>query len=269
MTDFSALFAGLRQTAQTSPHPTEKIAAQLILWPYRVQPAVTNARPAMINTRRVSLDTKIANRSLYAHAETRALLSAHGAARGATLLVTDPFCPNCAKQIALSGIARVIVDGEGFAKPYFIKNSDAFQTLSLAILGWFGVQVFTWDQGKLIRLGPPPHVVSDIALTPDNVQLPITGALFRQDVHSRGLRFDGPVFTDKYDARVESLTATLMLMTKRGLYPDHSRPVTMSDWPASPRPFIDALVPGFHRYEILSNDAPEWAEELRHLGIEF
>ncbi len=269
MADWSTLFPLLREQALTSPHPTEKIAAQLILWPHRVQQPVTNARPKSINTRAMPLDLKIADRSLYAHAETRALLSSRGPVRGATLLVTDPFCPNCAKQIALAGIGRVIIDGAGFAKPYFIKNSDAFQRLSLSILAWFGVQAFTWDNEELIRLGPPGHVISDISLTPDYAELPCTGALFHQHVRSRGLRFEGPVFTDKYDARVESLTATLMLLAKRGLSPDLSRPVILSDWPASPRPFIDALVHGYSQYQITGGDAPEWSGQLRDIGIEF
>lgn len=260
----------LRQTAAASPHPTDKIAAQILYRDGSYDPAHFNARPDAVVARHVPLTLKIADRSLYVHAETRALVSATRATRGASLLVSDPFCPNCAKQIALAGIRRIVIDGAGFAKLYFAKNEQAFRTLSLSVATLYGVKVFVADDGgTLTELRPPQQVIRAVVNVEQRAILPTLQGLYRRQVVAHGLMFLSDDFTAKYDPLVDAATHALVRCIKMGRKPDVTRPAVLSHWPNNPRPFIDLLGAGIMRFQIQdAHPAPEWAGSLAGLGVE-
>lgn len=257
----------LRQAAELSPHASDKIAAQLVwIKGHKAEPAY-NARPKIINDLNVPITTKIANRSLFVHAETRALLNAKHKIEGAVMLLTDPFCPNCAKQMAVEGVSLVVIDHKGFTKPYFTRNEDVFWTLSMSIAAYANVQVMRWhENGDLEELKPTREVVTAYHPIPsDRAMLPVSSWL-RRDVRVCAKQFVGETFTEKYDDRVESLHAAIFDMAYGKLRYDAKRPVRLTHWPRTPRPFIDALECGIKNYEI-QGDAPAWADDLSIVGI--
>lgn len=127
----------------TSPHPSNKIAAtlegqgpdgKLFTLSY------TNHWPDVI-TGNIGRDKKIGNSSGTIHAETACLLNAPHT-QGAMLYVTDPPCPNCAKNAGEAGIAEVFIDHKGFDKDFAIRRGSDFENLSLRILEHAGISVF-------------------------------------------------------------------------------------------------------------------------------
>ncbi len=265
---FAPLFDSLRAVAAQSPHPTEKIAAQICYSGGRRDVACFNARPAIIDDLGIPQGQKIADRSLYAHAETRAILMASRATKGTTLYATDPFCPNCAKQILCAGIKRVVIDGSGFAKPYFQKNKAAFESVSLSIAQWFGIEVCVWHDGKTQKLSPDHMAIDDVVALEEACVLPVRGGLWTRQIAERALAMRGDAFTTKYDGRIEAFHIALIGAARKGLKPDTTREVFLSHWPSNPRVFIDGLTAGLTRYDIMHKDGrPDWADELAALGI--
>ena len=257
----------LRQAAELSPHASDKIAAQLVwMQGHKAEPAY-NARPKIIDDLNVPITTKIANRSLFVHAETRALLNAEHKIKGAVMLLTDPFCPNCAKQMAIEGVSLVVIDHQGFTKPYFTRNEEVFWTLSMSIADYCNVEVVRWhEDGELEILKPKRAVVTSYHPIPkDRATLPVSSWL-RRHVRVCAKHFVGEGFTEKYDDRVESLHAAIFDMAYAKLRYDGERPVRLTQWPRTPRPFIDALECGIQNYEI-QGEAPAWAADLRAVGI--
>ena len=95
----------------TSPHPANKIAATVFGLDTTGQPfsvSRTNCWPQSIADR-IGMDADIGDSSGTIHAETAAIFAAPVTA-GAALCVTDPFCPNCAKNIAEAGIRTIYID---------------------------------------------------------------------------------------------------------------------------------------------------------------
>lgn len=264
------LFHDLRASAAESPHPTEKIAARILYPSGQSDSPRTNARPALIDALGIPQGTKIAGRSLYVHAETRAILHATRSTRGATLMVTDPFCPNCAKQIALAGISRVIVDRHGFQKLYYHKNEAAFAELSHAILAWAGVAVFVAEDGRLERQTHNAPVIKAARKMEDRAELRVSGSWWgRRRLQARGIAFEGPAFTGKYDARIEAPVAALMAAKRKALLPKTLEPVFLSHWPDTPRAFVDALELSIDRWRVEQRPAPDWAKTLEEFGVRF
>lgn len=262
-------FHAVRQAAALSPHPTEKIAAQIVYSSGEAEEPRCNARPPIIEAMGIAPGTKIANRSLYVHAETRALLHARRSTRGATLIVTDPFCPNCAKQIAMAGIAKVVVDRQGFEKRYYQKNIAAFAELSHAILAWAGVAVYVANEdGSSERLIHNAPVIKSAMKMKDVARLRVSGSWCgTRWIVKRGIAFDGPAFTHKYDARIEAATVAIMTAKRKGLLPKSLQPLTISEWPDTPRVFIDALELGIENWRVLGGEKPAWTAELPSIGI--
>lgn len=127
-----------------SPHPTNKIAATL----FGVDPKGndfsvlrTNHWPDPIYNK-LGTSQKIGNSSGTIHAETAAILAASCATEGASICITDPFCPNCAKNMAEAGIKNIYIDQDGFDKDFFNRRGGHFDTMSMQICERAGINVY-------------------------------------------------------------------------------------------------------------------------------
>lgn len=126
-----------------SPHPGNKIAACLAYQsPAGDKKSVTatNKWPASIETA-IGRQTRIGNSSGTIHAETACILLAENT-KDADLFITDPPCPNCAKNIAEAGIKNLYIDHKGFEKDFAIRRGDDFQAMSMRIFEHAGMNVF-------------------------------------------------------------------------------------------------------------------------------
>ncbi len=143
-----------------SPHPVNKIAAALAGegpdgLPYSV--AMTNYWPERIHAR-FGAETRIGNASGTIHAETACLLTAPRT-EGASLFVTDPFCPNCAKNMAEAGIRTIYIDHKGFAKDFAARRNAEFEAMSLRIAAKAGIAVYEINRKE--------ETLSPIRIVPD------------------------------------------------------------------------------------------------------
>lgn len=127
----------------SSPHPTSKVSAALFgrdlngddyiiartnRWPERIEQCFTQ-------------DERIGNSSGTIHAETACILAAPYT-KGASICVTDPFCPNCAKNIVEAGIKAVYIDHKGFIKDFAARRGHDFENMSLKIVERAGIAIF-------------------------------------------------------------------------------------------------------------------------------
>ncbi len=81
----------------TSPHPTNKVAAAIFSGADIL--VRTNNWPSRIATV-LGQDARVGNSSGTVHAEVNCISDFPHPTEGASLCITDPFCPNCAKNIA-------------------------------------------------------------------------------------------------------------------------------------------------------------------------
>ena len=133
--------------APQSPHPANKIAATLFgLGEDNEELSITrtNHWPKSIEDK-IGRDTKIGNSSGTIHAETDCILNASFGTEHASLCITDPFCPNCAKNIAEAGIKNIYIDRDGFDKDFFSRRGDHFDTMSMQICQRAGINVYSID----------------------------------------------------------------------------------------------------------------------------
>ncbi len=145
-----------------SLHPENKVAAALFGRGFGS--VKTNYWPdAILNAFGMKQD--IGNSSGTVHAETACILSAGHATEGAGLAITDPFCPNCAKNIAEAGIKKIYIDHKGFEKDFFARRSGHFQTMSMQICEKAGISVYEiWRKDRrLVPIfeTPPGYFVSE------------------------------------------------------------------------------------------------------------
>lgn len=123
----------------TSEHETSRVAACLF---DTAHSAVTiNMRPECLKTH-FRWDDRLGASSQFIHAELAAIASFKGNLRGSHLCVTDPFCPNCAKNITEAGIRTVYIDHKGFQKDFIARNGDEFQSMSMLIAEKAGISVY-------------------------------------------------------------------------------------------------------------------------------
>jgi len=130
--------------ASKSPHPTNKIAATIFgltsdgkefslgrfnHWPNDI-------------FNKIGTDKKIGNSSGTIHAETACILHSPHALEGASICITEPFCPNCAKNIAEAGIKNIFLDEDGFDKDFFKRRGDHFDKMSMQIAQRAGMNVY-------------------------------------------------------------------------------------------------------------------------------
>ncbi|MFK7839741.1 MAG: deaminase [Bdellovibrionales bacterium] len=121
-----------------SPHPTNKIAATLASKGFAL--SKTNQWPKNIETT-IGKETQIGNSSGTLHAETACILNAPSATKGATMYITDPPCPNCMKNMAEAGIAKLYIDHKGFDKDWAKRRGDQFETMSMRVAAKAGLDV--------------------------------------------------------------------------------------------------------------------------------
>lgn len=139
---------------ESSLHPTNKIAATVFGTdcdgnPFSV--SHTNYWPDKIE-KEIGTESRIGNASGTIHAETAAILAAPYT-EGASICVTDPFCPNCAKNIAEAGIKTVYIDHKGFDKDFIVRRENVFDDMSMRICERAGINVYQlWRKEK--RLEP-------------------------------------------------------------------------------------------------------------------
>lgn len=123
----------------SSRHADNKIAATVFKDSNSV--SKTNDWPAIILDK-LGQDARIGDSSGTVHAEVNCLNHLSFASEGASLAITDPCCPNCAKCIAEAGIKSVYIDHKGFEKDFAVRRGDEFQDMSLRILAHAGVSLF-------------------------------------------------------------------------------------------------------------------------------
>lgn len=154
ITPYEAMQAAVDIVHQ-SPHPTNKIAASLLVGDTLT--LATNGWPRPIEEK-IGTFTRIGNSSGTVHAEVSCILNAT-VSDGGSLFITDPFCPNCAKNIAESGVKKIYIDHKGFQKDFANRRGDDFGTMSLRIAGRAGIaiyQIFRKEQ-RVETLHEPPE----------------------------------------------------------------------------------------------------------------
>lgn len=103
----------------------------------------TNYWPAIIEER-IGSTTRIGNASGSIHAETACLFEAWKKGIPTDqlrMIITDPPCPNCSKNLVEAGIRYIALDSAGYEKAYFKENENDFRAMSLEIYQRAGVQV--------------------------------------------------------------------------------------------------------------------------------
>lgn len=127
----------------SSPHPTNKIAATLFGTDragHDFSVSATNYWPDAIR-KTIGTASRIGNASGTIHAETACILQAPYT-DGASLCVTDPFCPNCAKNMAEAGIKTISIDHKGFQKDFIARREHAFADMSMRVCEKAGIAVY-------------------------------------------------------------------------------------------------------------------------------
>lgn len=138
----------------TSPHPESKVAASLFNMTETL--SKTNEWPAII-LEKIGTDHRIGDSSGTLHAEVNCIIHAEFPTDGASLAITDPCCPNCAKCIAEAGIKKVFIDHKGFEKDFATRRGDEFQDMSLRILAHAGISIYKVmrKENKIVTLYEP------------------------------------------------------------------------------------------------------------------
>ncbi|PZO88706.1 MAG: deoxycytidylate deaminase [Micavibrio aeruginosavorus] len=195
-----------------SAHETNKIAATLYGDGFSL--SRTNYWPEPI-LKSFGKDTDIGNSSGTVHAETSCILQAGRAVEGATLCITDPFCPNCAKNIVEAGIKKIYIDHKGFDKDFFHRRSGHFETLSMRICEKAGVSVYQlWrkdERTAAIHAAPIGYEPQeDSPVYTENVES-LSESIF-QDVIARAFKFHEKrkfalAFAKEGNGNIVSLTA--------------------------------------------------------------
>lgn len=143
---------------ESSPHPTNKIAATLVCADGQ-SISKTNGWPPAIETA-FGREGKIGNASGTVHAETACILSAPSTTKDAQIFITDPPCPNCMKNLAEAGIKKLYIDHKGFDKDFAKRRGDHFEAMSLRIAERAGISVY-----KITR---KTQEIETILATPEN-----------------------------------------------------------------------------------------------------
>lgn len=137
------IFHNIKKTLDLAPsshHPTNKIAATLFGDDWDI--SHTNYWPASILSQ-IGDQTKVGNASGTVHAETACIIGAFPhPVEGASICITDPFCPNCAKNMAEAGIKTIYIDQAGFDKDFFKRRGGNFDKMSMRICEQAGIAVY-------------------------------------------------------------------------------------------------------------------------------
>jgi len=181
-----------------SQHPTHPIAATLYGRDENDEPYIiskTNTWPRAIDDA-IGRDTKIGGSSPTIHAEVAAILAAPGQTEGAHIFVTDPPCPNCAKNIIEAGITAVYIDHKGFGKRFAAERQKDIE-LSYALFEDAGIPVYkVFRKDKIMK---PLVELPEGFQRPDYEKAPIIEPLKGEPKLAEFLR-DAAAFRGKYDA---------------------------------------------------------------------
>lgn len=142
-----------------SEHPVNKISACLFSpFEKREELSSTNIRPAQLRNE-FALNERIGISSQYLHAETATLFQSHASTDGMAIAVTDPFCPNCAKNMAEAGIRSIFIDSKGLDKDFAKRRGPDFESMSLTIALKAGINVFIVNRKEqsITPVINPPH----------------------------------------------------------------------------------------------------------------
>ncbi|HEY0902096.1 MAG TPA: deoxycytidylate deaminase [Micavibrio sp.] len=136
-----------------SPHPVNKIAATIYGSDRQGREfsiSRTNYWPELIEAR-LGKERDIGDSSGTIHAETTCILNAP-ISENAAICVTDPFCPNCAKNMAEAGIKKIYIDHKGFTKDFASRRGAAFESMSMQICERAGIDVYQlWRKERRIE----------------------------------------------------------------------------------------------------------------------
>lgn len=137
-----------------SPHPSNKIAAYLFGQDYEKKPfsfGSTNFWPDGI-LKKIGKEKRIGSASGTVHAETACIMNTPITENG-EIYITDPFCPNCAKNIAEAGITRIYIDHKGFEKDFASRRIEFFKSISLPVCDKSSIEVYQiWRKDKKLEL---------------------------------------------------------------------------------------------------------------------
>jgi len=137
MTPFTAMQHAV-DIVSTSEHNKNKIASCLFTTNNNI--ARVNHRPDILKSK-FTPDLRVGKASQFIHSETACLFDANFPTEGASICITDPMCPNCAKAICESGITHVYIDHKGLDKDFAQRRGNDFQSLSLLMMEKAGIIV--------------------------------------------------------------------------------------------------------------------------------
>ncbi len=146
----------------SSPHHTNKISATVFNDTESF--SSTNIWPDIIRNN-IGIEARIGSSSGTVHAEVNCLIHFQSPTEGASLCITDPFCPNCAKNLAESGIRRIYIDHKGFDKEFAQRRAEELQSMSFRIATRAGISLYTvWrKEGRIepIHEVEPDYIPSE------------------------------------------------------------------------------------------------------------
>ena len=156
----------------SSPHPVNKIAAALFGQDQDGQDysvSSTNYWPENI-VKTIGTSRKIGGSSGTIHAETGCILKAPYT-DGASICVTDPFCPNCAKNMAEAGIKTIYIDHKGFQKDFALRRGSHFEAVSMQICEKAGISVYELyrKEERLVPIWEAPESFSPFEDSPAQI----------------------------------------------------------------------------------------------------
>ena len=195
------------EVVNSSPHPTNKIAAAISGIDHNgdaFATAATNFWPEPIKI--LPPDTRIGGGSGTIHAETACILRAPRT-EGGSIYITDPFCPNCAKNIAEAGIKKIFIDHKGFEKDFAERRGNEFQAMSMEICKSAGISVY--------EVRRKDEVLTPILEMPDDF-IPAN---------------ENPVRITKYRRQPDTGFFTRIITEERAFYPGTSFAVTIAEDP--------------------------------------
>ncbi len=201
-----------------SPHPVNKIAATICGQDRQGRDfsiSRTNHWPPVIEAR-LGTAQEIGNSSGTLHAETACILDAP-CTEGASLFITDPFCPNCAKNIAEAGIEAVYLDHKGFGKDFAARRGEAFTNMSMEVCDRAGISVHkVWRKENrletILSAKENYFPVQDSPIEIERLYGVVNRAFFALLIETamkkhHGRRFAAAIARDRVSGNVYALTA--------------------------------------------------------------
>jgi dCMP deaminase len=257
---FTAMQAAV-DIVNASPHPVNKIAATLFgadQSGHAFSISRTNNWAAKIKEK-IGTDTMIGSCSGTVHAETACIFAAPYT-DGASLCVTDPFCPNCAKNIVEAGIKTVYIDHKGFDKDWMGRREEAFESLSLAICRKAGVAVY-----ELRRKEEKIIAMVESSNAPVSQDSPIEDIVLEEAVSGLSFRKAAAVKTEQHRGR-----RIAVAVARDGFGREHllcARACPVNGFSYTNKAELDALVRDGDKYSLIQEPANRILMNAARLGL--